>query len=308
MNAVSFAKDRHFWSGPGVVLLAAISLFAALPNVLRTRLSAYELEDSISEYSTAPARSADKVAAAPVAPPRTDAIRQVIRTGSLDLLVKDPREISEKIRGLAEESGGFVVSSELYGGNDNTKGSITIRVPAPKFEEIRAAIRSLGLRVEADKMNAEDVTKQYVDQAARLRNLRAQEAQYLAILKQARTVHDTMEVSDKLNEVRGQIEQQQAEFDALSKQVETVALTISLRAEADTQVFGLHWRPLYQIKLAARQGLLGLGDYAGAMANFLFYVPAILLWLTTILIGAAIGWRILRWAGRWLFVSHPKPA
>jgi len=39
--------------------------------------------------------------------------------------------------------------------------------------------------------------------------------------------------------VRGEIDQQQAEFDALSKQVETVAITVSLRAEADAQVFGL---------------------------------------------------------------------
>jgi len=147
-----------------------------------------------------------------------------------------------------------------------------------------------------------------VDQSARLRNLRAQEMQYLGILKQAKTVKDTLEVSDKLNEVRGEIEEQQAEFDALSKQVETVALTISLRAEADAQVFGLKWRPLYQLKLAARQGMDGLGDYAASMASFLFYLPAVLLWLATILIGAAIGWRILCWAGKALFIPRTKPA
>ena len=35
-------------------------------------------------------------------------------------------------------------------------------------------------------------------------------------------------VTEHLSEVRGQIEQQQAEFNALSRQIETVALTISL--------------------------------------------------------------------------------
>jgi hypothetical protein len=45
-------------------------------------------------------------------------------------------------------------------------------------------------------------------------------------------VKDTLEVSDKLNEVRGAIEERQAEFEALSKQVETVAINITLRAEA----------------------------------------------------------------------------
>lgn len=64
-----------------------------------------------------------------------------------------------------------------------------------------------------------------MDQAARLRNLRVQESQYLGILKRAQTVKDTLEISEKLNEVCAQIEQQ-AEFEALSKQVETVAFTI----------------------------------------------------------------------------------
>src|SRR5437899_6448796 len=131
-------------------------------------------------------------------------------------------------------------------------------------------MRERGVRVESEQMEAQDVTKQYVDQQAHLRNLRAQEVQYLTILKQAKTVKDTLEVSDKLNGVRGEIEQQQAEFNALSKQVETVALTVSLRAEADAQVFGLHWRPLYQLKLAARQGLDSIADYGVAMASFLF--------------------------------------
>lgn len=40
-------------------------------------------------------------------------------------------------------------------------------------------------------MEAEDASTQYVDDLARLRNLRAQELQYLAILRQARTVKDT---------------------------------------------------------------------------------------------------------------------
>jgi len=243
---------------------------------------------------------------APPPPPPGSEDRKTVRTGATDLVVKSPRDTSEKIRQLAEHVGGFLVNSEINGGQDASGASLQIRVPANKFEEVRAEIRKLGLRVESEKLNAEDVTKQYVDQSARLHNLRAQEAQYLGILKQAKTVKDTLEVSDKLGEVRSEIETQQAEFDALSKQVQTVALTISLRAEAEAQVFGLQWRPLYQLKSAARQGIDSLGDYAASMASFLFYLPTVLLWLATILLGAAIGWRILRWAGKALFVPRPK--
>jgi hypothetical protein len=239
--------------------------------------------------------------------PSTDAStdRKIVRTSSLELIVQHPAETTEKIRALAEAMGGFLVSSETHGGQDAS--SLTIRVPASRFEEARAEIRKLGLRIENEKIEAQDVTRQYVDQDASLRNLRAQETQYLAIMKRAYTVKETLEVSEKLSEVRGQIEQQQAEFDALSKQIETVAITISLRAEAEAQVFGLHWRPLYQLKLALRDGLDGIADYGVAMTSVVFYLPTVLLWLGTILLGAALGWRILRWAGRRLFGWHSAP-
>jgi len=152
-------------------------------------------------------------------------------------------------------------------------------------------------------MEAEDVTRQYIDEQARLRNLHAQEAQYLTILKQAKTVKDTLEVSEKLNGVRGEIEQQQAEFETLSKQVETVAITVSLRSQAEANVFGLQWRPLFEIKLAAMQGLEGLADYASAMFSLVFYLPAILLWLATILAGAFVGWKLLRFGARAIFTA-----
>src|SRR6266849_2523066 len=211
--------------------------------------------------------SVDALPAPPPPPPKSAPDdRKMIRNGAMDLIVKSPRDTSEKIRHLAQQFGGFLVSSETSGGEDASTASLIIRVPAARFEDARAEIRKLGLHVESEKL----------------------------------------EVHDKLNEVRGEIEQQQAEFDALSKQVETVALTISLRAEAEAKVFGLNWRPLYQVKLAAREGLDSVGDYAASMASFLFYLPKVVLWLATILIGAAVGWRMLRWAGKALFVATAK--
>ena len=120
----------------------------------------------------------------------------------------------------------------------------------------------------------------------------------------------TLDVSQKMSDVRGKIEPQQAEFDALSKQIETVAINISLRSETETRVFGLDWRPLYQIKLAMRQGLESLADYTATITGFVFLLPTILLWLVTIIIMAAAGWRLLRWLSRRLFGwrAAEKPA
>lgn len=227
-----------------------------------------------------------------------DQDRKMVRTSYLELEVAKPEEAAEKIRALAERSGGFLVTSEVRGDQYVSVASLTIRVPFIRYEQVRAEILRLALRVESEKIEAQDVTRQYVDQAANLRNLRAEESQYLTILKQARTVKDTLDISEKLSEVRGQIEQQQAEFAALSKQIETVAINITMRTVVEAQVFGLSWRPLYQIKVALRDGLDGVASYASTMTAVLFFLPTVALWLVTLAAGGAIAWRLLRWVAR----------
>jgi uncharacterized protein DUF4349 len=311
-------------AGTAALIMVAVSL----TNLMRSRTSAdkypanqaYELslprpvaeDEAVRSYQarirSAPQASISTALAEPTAVKAgADSAmnRKMVRTGSMDLVVQKPAQTAEKIRELAEGLGGFLASSQVNGTPDAGAASVTICVPAARFEEARAEIRKLGLRVESEKVEAQDVTRKYVDEGANLRNLRAEEAQYLLILKQAHTVKDTLEVSDKLGEVRGQIEQQQAEFDALSKQIESVAITVSLRAEAEAQVFGLNWRPLYQMKLALRDGLDAMAAYVGAMTSFVFYLPAVLLWLGTIVGGVAVGWKVFRWVGR-VFFAWPK--
>jgi hypothetical protein len=229
--------------------------------------------------------------------------RQTVRTNTLELLVQHPRETAEKIWALAEQNGGLLVSSEIRGGPEATVADLAVRVPVSRSEEVRGAIRKLGLRVESERVEAQDVTRRYTDQDANLRNLRAEERQYLQILKQANSVKDTLDVSEKLGEVRGQIEQQQAEFNALSKQIETVAINVSLRAQAEARILGLNWRPLYQIKMAARDGLDGVATYLSTMTSLIFFLPAVILWMATIILGGWVVWKILRriayrWFGR----------
>jgi hypothetical protein len=321
----SFKSAQKLWA-PLVVVSGIIFLAAALaiPNLLRSRMATNEARRvSTFEHTYASTRpenltltdaapvsvpsagfaAAKLTSAAPAAvkSPTATADRKIVRTGALELTVKSPAGAAEQIRLMAESMGGYLESAQIGGTKEAPVADVTIRVPAAHFEDAKAGIRKLAARVEGEKTAAEDVTRQYVDMEARLRNLRAEEAQYLTIMKSAYKVDDLLEITQKLSEVRGQIEQQQAEFQALSKQVETVAITVSLRTLADARVFGLNWRPLYQLKVAARNGLDALADYAGTMASMLFYVPVILAWSLTILLTAVAGWRFLRWIGRRFF-------
>jgi len=240
--------------------------------------------------------------------PHADEGRKIVRTASIDLIVQHPSEIAQEITEVAEKVGGYLVTAD-GGGQNATSGTLTIRVPAARFEEMRAQIRKLGVRVESEKFEAKDVTQAYVDQASTIRNLRAEEAQYLAILQQSHTVNDMIFVSQKLSEVRANIEKQEAEFNSMSHQTETVAISISLRTEKEEQVFGVNWYPLYELKLAAADAVAEVINYTVAMATILFYLPAVLLWTGTIFLAVVFGWRTVVWVRRrwshWTTVQEP---
>jgi hypothetical protein len=302
--AQSLSTIRKPWWAviAGGILLVWIAI--ALPALHRNSEMAQHAASSESQPMgyigpSASVISRDQALKAAGGLPQSPAIaeRKIIRTSSMAIIVQHPDDVAQKITALADAFGGYLVTSDS-GGSNATTAALTIRVPASRFEEARAEIRKLGLRIESERVDAQDVTRQYVDQDATIRNLHAEEAGYLSILKQATTVKDMLAVSEKLSEVRGQIEQQQAEFNALSKQIETVAISISLRTEAEEHVLGLNSRPLYQIKLALRDGMESVANYATAMVTVLFYLPAVLLWTATILFGALGSWRLVHWIGR----------
>lgn len=300
--AGSLGEKSWLWVvvGGGIFL---VWVAIATPHLMQTRVPRADG----NRFATAQLSDTAKTISAGNSQAEAVAERKVVRTNSIDMVVQHPSEVVGKITTLAEGLGGYLVSANA-GGENASSGILTIRVPAERFDEARSAIRKLAFRVESERIDAQDVSRQYVDQDAGLRNLKAEEAQYLAILKQANTVKDMLSITEKLSEVRGQIEQQQAEFNSLSRQIETVAIAISLTTVED-RIFGLDWRPLYQLKLALHDGLESLANYATAMLTILFYLPAVLLWVGTILATVISSWRAARWAGvRWFGWKIAEPS
>jgi len=228
--------------------------------------------------------------------------RQIIRTGSLEIIAIDPLQAAEQLRNLATNFSGFVVNSNVNGSDEGTRSAqVSMRVPAEYFDEVRAQVRKIAKTVEQDTIEAHDVTRESVNQEAALHNARAEEAQYLAILKRAGAVKDVLEVSSKLAEVRGRIDELEGNLRFLYHQVEMSLLTVNIHAMAEAQAFGLHWRPLYQAKVSLRGALGGMADYADGMVALFLNLPVIAIWVFTIAGLIKIGWLVLRRVARLFF-------
>lgn len=193
--------------------------------------------------------SLEQTANAQNAPTATE--RKVIRNANLTLETNAPEEAGRKIASIAEAKGGFIINSETKtsGANESSRTSVnvTVRVPAAQFDAAVAEIRQTAERVAQEKVSGQDVTEEFIDLEARIRTQKALEAQFLEIMKQARSVEDALEVQRQLAEVRGEIEKVEGRRKFLENQTSFSTITITLNtpgvfAPASTGFGSQLWR------------------------------------------------------------------
>ena len=195
-----------------------------------------EEQPSIAAGSNIPV--AEEVAAKPsamLAPNGTSNDRKLIRNANVDLQVKSFDEALQSIGALASEGRGYVATTTSQKQeNGKLRGQIIVKVLPENLDDFLAKLRKLG-DLKNQTLAAEDVTKQYVDTDARLRNARLVEQRLIALLeKNAGRVSDLLQVEKELGRVREQVEQLQSELKAMDMQVRFATVTILL-AEKDME-------------------------------------------------------------------------
>jgi len=218
--------------------------------------SAYDGSTKDSAVGAAPEAMSGSVASgeqnaldqsAPSATPKpTDtATSLVIMSASMALRVADLDGAVTSVRRIASSTGSQISNLSVYAGEpspspvplaDRATGSetsgpgtadITLRVPAAKLAAVEKAVAELGT-VLTQATAEDDVTQQHIDLAARLKNLRAEEARLRSFLDDAKKVSEMLEVERELSRVRGEIESMQAQLTYLEHQAAMATLTISL--------------------------------------------------------------------------------
>lgn len=163
--------------------------------------------------------------------------RTVIRTGQVQLQVESVSDAFERVRQTAEANGGFVADSTIYGGGGKDgSASLTLRVPSERFGQVMADLQALGVEVDTLSTSAQDVTEEYSDLQATLRNLTAVEGQYLELLGRAESIGEVLQVQDRLNQVRLQIEQVQGRINLLDQLTSLSTVSVYLTPVLDDVV------------------------------------------------------------------------
>ena len=190
---------------------------------------------------------------------------------------------------LADKFGGYVVSSNSTATDDEgtmRSGTIALRVPENAFAQALSDAGKLG-EVKSRDVDTQDVTEEYLDLGARLKNAEAQEKAFLALLDKAKTIDEILQVRQVLSQAQVEIEQLKGRIRFLDEHTSFSTLTISLY-EVGTEVTALgSWGFVDAVK----DGLHAFVDSINAIVVFLGGALPILALLAIL---AWIGYRVIR--------------
>jgi len=156
---------------------------------------------------------------------------QVVKTASLRLGLANG-SFEDKVgeaHAVADSFGGFVVESFASQGSGKriAEGSLVFRIPAESYDSALSRLRELG-RVESLEESGQDVSKEFVDLNARIRQLRAVEAQLLELLQRADDVPAALAVQNQLSQVQLDLEQARGRLQYLDNRVAFATISMSM--------------------------------------------------------------------------------
>ena len=162
--------------------------------------------------------------------------RKLVRNARVDLEVRSFDQALQQIAAFASEDHGYIATSNSEKQeNGKLRGEIVVKLLPENLDNFLNRLHEIG-DLKNQTLGTEDVTKQYFDTDARLKNAQAMEQRLLEILKKkSDDINDLLAVEKELGRVREQIEQMQGELKLMDSQVQLATVTIML-AEKDMDV------------------------------------------------------------------------
>lgn len=160
---------------------------------------------------------------------RTTAESQLIKTGSVSIEVSQPDTAAEDVADIAEKLGGQVESHTVVrGGEGNSaSASLTLRVPADRFDSAFAELAEVGNILTQDS-SAVDVTTEYVDLEARVAALETSVDRLSELMERSDSTAELIEAESALTQRQQDLDGLRAQLTALEDQVSLATIEVSL--------------------------------------------------------------------------------
>ncbi len=204
--------------------------------------------------------------------------RIVLKNAQVSIVVADVESRMKEIQVMAQQMGGFVVSSNLYQSYASNnmyvpEAQVVVRVPAERLDEALEKIKQGAVEVKSENSSGEDVTAQYVDLKSRLKNLEAAEAQLEEIMKQATETEDVINVFNQLTYYREQIELVKGQIQYYEEAAALSSITVQIIAEDKEKPIEIGgWKPSGVAREAIQDLIYFVQDFVDFLIRFVIYI------------------------------------
>lgn len=168
-----------------------------------------------------------------------DLQRKIIQTAVVDLEIEKMDNIEGEIKKIVQKYNAYIAESRSWiDGNDKKNMYYNLRIPSENFSVVKDEVILLA-EVTSSRISSRDVTEEYVDVEARLKNLKLQEQRYRDLLNRAENVEDILKVERELERIRGTIESLEGRMNYLKNQISLSTLEINI--SQPTPITGEEW-------------------------------------------------------------------
>ena len=152
--------------------------------------------------------------------------RKLIRNARLEFQTQDLEQTRKLIQQTVQKYGGYLGAEQSSNYESRQSTTVQIRIPADHFEKFIADISSGVKTFDEKNISSRDVTEEFMDVQARLKNKKELETRYQQILQQAKNVKEILEIERELNNLRSDIESMEGRLNYLTNQVELSTIEI----------------------------------------------------------------------------------
>lgn len=158
--------------------------------------------------------------------------RKIIREQHLTQQVQDLAEVIASLEAaLAQLPGAYVESLREWKNEEREqtvhRAEMVLRIPLTHFPDFLIHVEQQGNIIERH-VSGQDVTEEYIDNEARLRNLTRHEERILQLYERAETIEEMLQIEQELSRIRSSIEQIEGRQKYLNLVTSTAKLTLQL--------------------------------------------------------------------------------
>ena len=222
--------------------------------------------------------------------------RKWVITMNIDTETEDLDGALDSLNRQIAVLGGYIQEQNIRNGSAYSSlryrsARMTVRIPAEQLDSFTTSLTDFS-NVVSSSRSAEDITLSYVDTETRITALETERDRLLALMEQAETMSDLLEIESRLTDVNYELERYGSRLRTMDNQVSYATVYLSIQEVKE-------YTPVQEQTLWERISSGFLSSLKGLGNGIVNFIAWIIIMLPYLVVFGLIGWGAAALIRRW---------